>query len=75
MLLTMRRDWGNIDDVYGHCDSDFGQVELKWYIRDPASVSSAIWDGLQVIYLRNKSNHTTRVWSIGRWKEEWSSLP
>ena len=28
MLLTMRRDWGNIEDVYGHSASSFGQVPV-----------------------------------------------
>jgi hypothetical protein len=28
MLLTMRKDWGNIDDIYGHSDSSFGQVRV-----------------------------------------------
>lgn len=51
MLLTMRRDWGNIDDVYGHCDSDFGQVDVAWYIRDPHSDFSTGWDIFQVIFL------------------------
>jgi hypothetical protein len=51
MLLTMRRDWGNIDDVYGHCESDFGQVDLPWYIRDPQSDFSSAWDLVQVAFL------------------------
>jgi CRP-like cAMP-binding protein len=51
MLLAMRRDWGNIDTIYGQCESDFGQTDLKWYVRDPSSTFSTIWDGLQVIFL------------------------
>lgn len=51
MLLAMRRDWGNIDDVYGHCDSNFGQIEMKWYVRDPTSRFSMVWDILQVFFL------------------------
>jgi hypothetical protein len=30
MLLTMRRDWGDLDDVYGHFESDFSAGVLKW---------------------------------------------
>jgi hypothetical protein len=51
MLLTMRRDWGNVDDVYGHCESDFGQVDVPWYIRDPHSDFSSVWDLTQVVFL------------------------
>ena len=50
-LLVMRRDWGNVDDVYGHCESDFGQVDLAWYIRDPQSDVSSVWDLVQVVFL------------------------
>ena len=28
MMLTMRKDWGNIEDIYGHSDSSFGQVRF-----------------------------------------------
>lgn len=42
---------GNIDDVYGHCESDFGQVDMPWYIRDPHSEFSAVWDLTQVVFL------------------------
>jgi hypothetical protein len=31
MLLTMRREWGSIDGVYGHSDSTFGQVRVHHY--------------------------------------------
>jgi hypothetical protein len=51
MLLTMRREWGNIDDIYGHTDSTFGQVPVPWYIRDPDSKFSGVWDILQVMFL------------------------
>lgn len=51
MLLAMRRDWGNIDDIYGHSDSSFGQVPLPWSMRDPDSGFSAVWDVMQVVFL------------------------
>lgn len=51
MLLTMRRDWGDLDDVYGHFESDFSGSVLKWYIRDPNSQASSVWDLLQVVFL------------------------
>ena len=44
-------DQGNIDDVYGHCESDFGQVDLPWFIRDPQSEFSSGWDMAQVGFL------------------------
>lgn len=40
MMMTMRRDWGNIDDVYGHADSSFGQVRVQniWCLHFPQEV-------------------------------------
>ena len=32
----------------GHYESDFGRTDLKWYIRDPNSVASTVWDVIQV---------------------------
>lgn len=42
----------------GHCESDFGQIDLKWYIRDPNSVTSAVWDTTQVCI---KANPTASI--------------
>eukprot|EP01050_Picozoa_sp_SAG11_P002125 SAG11_NODE_103_length_16571_cov_49.569208_8_plen_131_part_00 len=49
--MTMRRDWGAIDDVYGHGRSDYGNYILPWYVRDPNSKLSLWWDVVQVIFL------------------------
>ena len=51
MLVTMRRDWGNVDDFYGNMESQFGQSPLPWNIRDPESKFSTTWDLLQVVFL------------------------
>jgi hypothetical protein len=51
LLSTARRDWGTISDVYGHCESNYTNVPLPWYIRDPESSWSFIWDSTQVIFL------------------------
>ena len=48
MMMTMRRDWGNIDDVYGHCQTEYDNFDLPWYIRDPTSDFSTAWDLMQV---------------------------
>jgi hypothetical protein len=51
LLITMRRDWGKLDDVYGHHESDFKAIPLAWYIRDPSSTFSTWWDLVQVVFL------------------------
>jgi hypothetical protein len=52
VLMTMRRDWGDINDVYGHPESKYNEHQsLKWYLRDPDSMFSALWDILQVVFL------------------------
>ena len=52
VLMNMRRDWGDIDDVYGHPESKYLEnLTLKWYLRDPDSMFSALWDILQVVFL------------------------
>lgn len=51
LLITMRREWGKLDDVYGHHESDFNSTPLQWYIRDPTSTFSTWWDFVQVAFL------------------------
>ena len=51
MLVTMRRDWGNVHDFYGSSDSQFGETPLEWNVRDPESSFSSSWDMLQVLFL------------------------
>ena len=51
LLTTMRREWGKLDDVYGHYESDFDSTPLPWSIRDPTSSFSTWWDLVQVWFL------------------------
>lgn len=51
MLVTMRRDWGNVHDFYGSSDSQYGETALNWNVRDPESSFSSNWDMMQVIFL------------------------
>ena len=44
LLLTARRDWGTINDVYGHCESFYGHEPMAWYIRDPESNTAQVWE-------------------------------
>jgi Ca2+-binding EF-hand superfamily protein len=36
VIMTMRKVWGDIDDVYGHPESKHNEsASMKWYLRDP----------------------------------------
>jgi len=42
LLLTAKRDWGTISDVYGQCGSFYGHEPTAWYIRNPESRHSQV---------------------------------
>jgi hypothetical protein len=51
LLITMRRDWGTLSHIYGHCDSDYGQLPFPWYIINSDGDFSTCWDLTQVVFL------------------------
>ena len=51
LMAAMRKEWGELHDVYGHTESMFGEPPIPKYIRDPESNFSVIWDLLQIVFL------------------------
>ena len=51
LMARMRKEWGDLHDVYGHAESMFGDPPVPKYIRDPESNFSVVWDLVQIVFL------------------------
>ena len=51
LMARMRKEWGDLHDVYGHAESMFGDPPVPKYIRDPESNFSVVWDLDQIVFL------------------------
>eukprot|EP01043_Picozoa_sp_COSAG02_P023529 COSAG02_NODE_1260_length_13563_cov_28.883764_3_plen_1060_part_00 len=78
LLVQMQKQYGDIHDMYGYSESDFAEVPIPKYIRDPDSLFSGFWDLLQLVMLllvcyyvplRTGFGVTVELWSYDFWQD------
>lgn len=51
VMAAMKKEWGDLHDIYGHTESLFGEPPIPKWIRDPESTFSVVWDLVQIVFL------------------------
>lgn len=51
VMAAMKKEWGDLHDIYGHTESLFAEPPIPQWIRDPESNFSVVWDLVQIVFL------------------------